>query len=249
MPDIIHLAETISTNQYMRERIRFRKLEEGSVVWADFQTSGRGQIGNSWESAKGCNLTFSVVVYPSAIPVNSQFLISQIAALSVKETLDKHVDNITLKWPNDVYWKDKKICGILIENDLSGRNICSSILGIGINYNQEVFEGLAPNPVSLTQITGKKYDIEEELHSFLEIFYNYYLLLLKGEANTICRLYKNALYRKDGYYPYWDENGVFEAAIHDIDSAGYLELERRDGTLSKYAFKEVKCVIADNLTL
>lgn len=249
MPDIIHLAETISTNQYMRERIRFRKLEEGSVVWADLQTSGRGQIGNSWESAKGCNLTFSIVVYPSAIPVSSQFLLSQIAALSVKETLDKHVGHITLKWPNDVYWKDKKICGILIENDLSGRNISSSILGIGINYNQEVFEGLAPNPVSLTQITGKKYTIEKELHSFLEIFYNNYLLLLKGEAETIRRQYKNALYRKDGFHPYWDEKGVFEASIHDIDPAGYLELERRDGTLSKYAFKEVKCVIADNLTL
>lgn len=249
MPDIIHLAETISTNQYIRERIRFRKLEEGSVVWTDFQTSGRGQLGNSWESERGCNLTFSVVVYPSSIPANSQFLISQIAALSVKETLGKHADNVTVKWPNDVYWKDKKICGILIENDLSGRNISSSILGIGINYNQEVFEGHAPNPVSLTQITGEKYILEDELHSFLEIFYNYYLLLLKDETDTIRQRYREALYRKDGFHLYWDENGVFEAAIYDIDLSGYLELQRKDGTLSKYAFKEVKCVITDNLTL
>ena len=106
-PRILRVAETASTNSLLRELVIKESLAEGSVVVADFQTAGRGQIGNTWESEAGKNLMFSLVLYPTCIPANRQFLISQIAALSVKEALDLYADHITVKWPNDIYWKDK----------------------------------------------------------------------------------------------------------------------------------------------
>ena len=173
-PRILRVAETASTNSLLRELSVKESLPEGSAVIADFQTAGRGQVGNVWESEAGKNLLFSMVLYPTCIPANRQFLISQIAALSVKETLDLYTEQIAVKWPNDVYWKDQKICGMLIENDLSGHNLYRSIIGIGINLNQAVFRGDAPNPVSLFQITGKEVSREEVLERFLSIFYRYY---------------------------------------------------------------------------
>ena len=171
-PKIIRLAETDSTNNYLREQCAKARLPEGSLVIADFQTAGKGQVGNSWESEAGKNLMFSILLYPDSLPANRQFLISQIASLSVKETLEGYTDSVKVKWPNDIYWKDRKICGMLIENDLSGQHLYCSVIGIGLNINQEIFRSDAPNPVSLTQITGKVYDREEVLARFLRIFFN-----------------------------------------------------------------------------
>ena len=171
-PRIIRLEETTSTNSYLRQLLFKESLPEGSVVVAQTQTAGRGQIGNVWESETGKNLTFSIVLYPDCIPANRQFLISQITSLSVKETLEAYTNDVAVKWPNDIYWKDKKICGMLIENDLSGHNMYCSIIGIGINVNQAVFFSDAPNPVSLCQIIGKEIDKEELLDRFLHIFYS-----------------------------------------------------------------------------
>lgn len=239
IPQIICHAEVVSTNYSLRELIREGALPEGSVVVADFQTGGRGQIGNVWESEAGKNLTFSVVLYPDCIPAGSQFLISQITALSVKETLDNYVNDVTIKWPNDIYWNDRKICGMLIENDLSGNNIYCSVIGIGINLNQAIFRGDAPNPVSLTQITGGNYDRDEVLNCFLRIFYAYYLQLLQDKQEDIRLAYQSALYRKQGYYLYKDEEGEFEAVIYAIEPTGHLVLQLQDGSRRRYAFKEV----------
>lgn len=239
IPVIIHLEEALSTNQSLRERLNGRSLPEGSVLWADVQTAGRGQAGNSWESEAGKNLTFSTVLYPDVIPANKQFLISQITALSVKETLNRHTGEISIKWPNDIYWQDRKICGMLIENDLAGSTIYCSIQGIGLNLNQEIFHSNAPNPVSLTQITGLKYDREQILHQFLSRFYSYYLLLLQEEEDEIRARYHSALYRNNGFYLYEDNESRFEAAIEEIEPTGHLILRLRDHTLRRYAFKEV----------
>lgn len=244
MPQIIHLQEIDSTNNYLHALAHPERLGEGSVVWAEFQTAGRGQIGNGWESAEGENLTFSVVLYPTFLPANRQFLISQITALSVKQTLDRYVDDITVKWPNDIYWRDRKICGMLIENDLTGQFIYSSILGIGININQKAFKSNAPNPVSLYQILGKETDREVFLHEFLEQLYANYLLLLQEKDALIQNAYRQALFRREGFYLYEDANGCFEAAIEEIEPSGYLHLRLKDNTVRRYEFKEVKFVIS-----
>ena len=244
MPRIIRLQKTDSTNNYLHALARPEQLGEGSVVWAEFQTAGRGQIGNSWESAEGENLTFSVVLYPTFLLANRQFLISQITALSVKQTLDRYVDDITVKWPNDIYWRDRKICGMLIENDLAGQFIYSSILGIGININQKEFKSNAPNPVSLYQIIGKRTDRENFLQEFLERLYANYLLLLQEKEVLIQEAYRQSLYRREGFYLYEDVNGRFEAAIEEIEPSGYLHLRLRDNTIRRYEFKEVRFVIS-----
>lgn len=244
IPQIIHAPEVISTNSALRELMDTEGLPEGSVLWTDYQTGGRGQMGNSWESEARKNLTFSLVLYPNVISAREQFLISQITALSVKKTLDSYVDDIRIKWPNDIYWRDKKICGMLIENDLSGSTIYCSIIGIGININQEVFHSKAPNPVSLIQIAGKKHHREEVLDKFLSNFYAYYLLLLQEKTDEIRAAYRASLYRGDDYHLFHDAGGDFEAMIADIEPTGHLLLRLRNDEVRRYAFKEVSYVMS-----
>lgn len=248
-PRFIRLNETTSTNSYLRGLVGKESLPEGSVVVTEFQTAGRGQVGNSWESEGGRNLMFSVILYPDFLPANRQFLISQIAALSVKETLDQYIDDITVKWPNDIYWKDRKICGMLIENDLTGHSLYCSVIGIGININQREFLSNAPNPVSLFQITGREYDREELLNSFLKRLYDRYLGLILEKEEEIRNSYMAALYRGEGFHPYRDEQGLFQARIRDIEPTGHLILELNTGEVRRYAFKEVSTVITPNLSL
>lgn len=248
-PRFIRLNETTSTNSYLRGLVGKEPLPEGSLVVTEFQTAGRGQVGNSWESEEGRNLMFSVILYPDFLAANRQFLISQIAALSVKETLDQYIDNVTVKWPNDIYWKDRKICGMLIENDLTGHSLYCSVIGIGININQQEFRSNAPNPVSLFQITGEEHDREEILNSFLKRLYDRYLSLILEKEEEIRDSYMAALYRGDGFHPYRDEHGLFYARIRDIEPTGHLILELNEGEVRRYAFKEVSTVITSDLSL
>ena len=241
-PRIIRLEETTSTNNYLRGLVGKEPLPEGSIVVTEYQTAGRGQVGNTWESEPGKNLMFGVILYPDFLPANRQFLISQIAALSVKETLDAYVDGITVKWPNDIYWHDQKICGMLIENDLTGHSLYCSVIGIGININQREFLSDALNPVSLVQITGREYAREEILNSFLKRLYDRYLGLLQEKEEEIRSAYMAALYRGDGFHPYWDEQGVFRACIQGIEPTGHLILKTDNGEVRRYAFKEVSVV-------
>ena len=265
-PRIIHYPEIDSTNKAIKKISENEKLPSGSIVIADFQTAGRGQAGNSWESEAGKNLTFSMFFKASFIPANMAFVISEMISLCVKRTLDKYIPDITVKWPNDIYFKDKKIAGILIENSIQQGQISQSVAGIGININQTEFLGNAPNPVSMALITGQTYDIASILEDFRSIFVEQSELINKrgntyyndintpentGKSHAACnpffetihKDYINSAYRKEGYHKYRDDTGIFEAAIHDIEPAGYLILKRTDDSLSRYAFKEVTFVM------
>lgn len=240
---LIHISETNSTNNYLQSLCSKQKVEELTVVVADFQTSGRGQRGNSWESDSGKNLLFSIVIFPEFLEARRQFLISQIISLAIKEELDTYTTDISIKWPNDIYWKEKKICGILIENDLMGRNISQSIAGIGININQETFHSFAPNPVSLRQITGKEFDLFEILKNIVLRIQSYYSLLKKGNTESIVCQYEMSLFRKEGMHRFKDANGEFLARIIYVEPEGRLILE--DEILNKrgYMFKEVEYLL------
>lgn len=240
---LIHLEETDSTISYLRELCSLQCVPELTTVIADFQTSGRGQRGNSWESEKGKNLLFSFVLYPSFLEARNQFLLSQIVSLSVKETLDRHVEHISIKWPNDIYWKEKKICGMLIENNLTGTHIIQSIAGIGINLNQDVFLSSAPNPVSLKQVTGREYDPANVLARIMERMKEYYLSLQQGETEAIARHYHEALFRNEGMHPFRDSQGEFMARIVGVEPDGPLILQDDSGKIRQYVFKEVQYVL------
>jgi len=239
---IIHLPETESTNQSLRLLSNAESLPNKSIIWADFQTKGRGQAGNSWESESGMNLLCSILFYPELLPAGQSFVIAELAALSVKYTLDKYVSDILIKWPNDIYWKNKKISGILIENDLTGTLIARSIIGIGINLNQSGFKSEAPNPVSLRMITGQTYDRRKILGELQAEFERLVQELNDKGIDSLHQKYFAALYRREGFYTYQDAEGCFEARIHAIELSGQLILERQDGRMSRYAFKEVACL-------
>ena len=238
-PQIIHLPETESTNQSLRLLSDAESLPNQSILWTDYQTKGRGQAGNSWESESGMNLLCSILFYPDRLPANRSFSILELASLSVKYTLDKYVPGISIKWPNDIYWENRKICGILIENDLSGDMVSRSIIGIGINLNQAEFKSEASNPVSLRSITGHIYDRRKILEQLRAEFEWLVQELGKKATDSLHQRYCAALYRRDGFYPYQDAEGCFEARIHAIEPSGRLILERKDGRLSCYDFKEV----------
>lgn len=237
--------ETIdSTNNFLKS-YRPVRPKEMTLVSTDFQTAGRGQANNKWEAEAGKNVIYGILIHPQFLTVNRQFAISQIAALSAKEALEDYTDQLSIKWPNDIYWKDRKIGGMLIENTLCGKSIESSIVGIGLNINQEEFKSDAPNPVSLIQIIGHETERIFVLARAVERFKHYYQKLRNGEEELIARLYMQALYRNDGFYPYTDSNGQFEARIAGVEPTGHLLLQDTAGEIRRYAFKEVRYLIPD----
>lgn len=229
--EIIHIDETESTNQWLREH----GSNADMVVTADNQTAGRGCGTNRWESERGKNLLFSMLIHPKAIAATQQFRISMAVSLAVIETLDQYIGDVSIKWPNDIYWRDGKICGILIENTLSGNTIRNSIIGVGLNVNQRIFRSDAPNPVSLWQISGRETDRDLLLNDFLERFGQ----LLGQDVRS---RYIAKLYRRKGFFPYADTEGAFMAEFVDVKDDGHLVLRDDNGALRTYAFKEVRFV-------
>lgn len=246
--NLIHLTSTKSTNEYLHDLISTDdSLTEGLVVWADFQTSGKGQLSNVWESEEGKNLTFSMLFFPSFLPVADQFLLSQFVSLGIVDYLTNCIGlkDVSIKWPNDIYWKNKKICGILIENLLIGHSISHTIVGIGLNVNQKKFVSDAPNPVSISNATKRVFNLENELPKLVESIKNRYLQLIKGDFETLRSSYTQLLYHGDNFYYYEDEKGSFAAKIESVSNDGILNLRLVNGELRKYAFKEVSFVITN----
>ena len=219
--------------------LRNADLPEGFVVYTDFQTAGKGQQGNAWESERGANLLFSLLLYPHHIDIEQQFLISQTVCLGIKKTLDNYFDHITVKWPNDIYWKDKKLSGILIQNALQEATLKSSIVGIGLNVNQTMFVSDTPNPVSMRQITNKIYNRDQLLS---EIHTNIMDLYKNADKVFIEQEYNKSLYRRSGFHTFRAGNDVFQAEIYSIGSDGLLTLETKKGEKRGFYFKEVEFV-------
>lgn len=243
VPEIIHIRETNSTNNYLKELLQTQNVDEGTVVWADFQSAGKGQRGNGWESEAGKNILFSIVLFPGFLKAGEQFILSQIVSLAVANCLQEYTEGISIKWPNDIYWNEKKICGILLENTILEDNIGHSVAGIGININQENFRSDAPNPVSLKQITNRDYNLEEILKTVVDNINVYYQQIKIGKTDSLIKQYKESLFRKDGYHLYNDGISNFLARIQDVDSSGILILKTKEGEERHFAFKEVKYII------
>ena len=236
---IIRLKEIDSTNRFLRE-LKDEQEDEMVVAVADFQTAGKGQGSHTWESEAGKNLLFSIKVHPRWVPVRQQFLLSMAGAIAIKEALETYVDGITLKWPNDVYWNDKKISGTLIETSIDSKGIKTCIFGIGINVNQEAFHSDAPNPVSLRQILGHEVDKDELLQKVIEGFRRYYELLRRADYMDVSGIYHLSLYRRKGFHRYEDADGDFEGAFVEVEDDGRLILHDKQGVIRSYSFGEVK---------
>lgn len=244
-----HRSDSIgSTNTYLRELNGGDSAYDYEVAVADFQTAGRGQKGNTWESEQGKNLLFSILAHPKGIKVQEQFYISQAIALAVSDAViavagPEYADGFSVKWSNDIYYKDYKMAGILIENTLQGSSILDTVVGVGLDVNQEVFVSDAPNPISLKNITGKEYDRDALLNDIVERFIGYMELSSDRERAEVDRLYRSRLYRREGFYKFRDENGVFEACIEGIRPDGCLMLLTRSGEHRTYEFKQVQFIL------
>lgn len=239
---IIKLQETRSTNTYLDSIDTECPQQEGCVVTTHTQSAGRGQRGNSWEAEPGKNLTFSYLLRPEGVAPQEQFILSQAVSLAVVDVLSRYAHGFSVKWPNDIYYHDSKIAGILIEHNLSGMSISRTIVGIGLNINQQQFISDAPNPISLQQITGREYDLDAMLAEVLEATTIRYAQCV-GDRKQLQLDYVAALYRKDGFYPYRDAHEEFMATIREVQPDGYLVLCDTEGRVRQYAFKEVSFII------
>ena len=242
--NIIRLGNTGSTNDYLRSAAT--PTDDSMIVAvSDYQTAGRGQGCNSWESECGKNLLVSILVTPHMVPIEQQFVLSMAGALALKDTLDEYCGAISLKWPNDIYWFNRKISGTLIETSVSGKTISRCIYGIGLNVNQEIFRSDAPNPISLLNITGYTTPLDRLLTSVLNKFEKYYSMATEGKYDVIVDKYNSALFRRYGFHKYIDTatGQPFEARMERVGTDGLLRLADKLGNRLAYSLKEIKFVI------
>jgi len=230
-----------STQTYINELFIKQDLPEGSLVYAVEQTQGKGMNGNIWESVKGLNLTFSFIWYPYFLRVDYQFQMNKAIALAVRDFVITKIDahKVTIKWPNDIYIDDKKIAGILIENCIMDSRFKHTVIGIGININQESFTGIASNPVSLKIATGQTYDLFkclDEVCLMLDVRYDH----LKNDLRTIDSDYKKSLYRFGTIAKYHYKGSDIRARITGVSQFGHLLLEKENGEMLSCDMKEIK---------
>lgn len=250
---MIELGEVDSTNDYLR-RPDVQGDGRTVLVTAEFQTAGRGAGQNHWESARGENLLFSLGCMPTALPVSRMFAISEVTALAIRDALCHFlpatatggVRGIAIKWPNDIYYEDSKVAGILIENNLWGSRVMRSIIGVGINVNQRRFLSDAPNPRSLADIVGHDVERRAVLERFMDSFMPWMQKIDKGRQDVLDALhetYKSHLYHFGEEHTYSDKDGIFRATLVDVEPSGHLILQDREGRQRRYAFKEVKSLL------
>jgi BirA family biotin operon repressor/biotin-[acetyl-CoA-carboxylase] ligase len=241
--NFIFLTEVESTNNYANHLVLSKAAGHGTVVLAQHQKMGRGQQGNHWESEFGKNLLMSIILFPHFLHAAKQFYLSKIISMALVGFLKTEAENVSVKWPNDIYIRNKKVAGILIENSIKANHLDSSIIGIGLNLNQKVFISDAPNPVSLKQITGKDYHVEEVALKIRELLDYWFEKLQAENFNEIDSNYFNQLYRRDEWAMFAKHGIQFEGRITGTGEFGQLILEERNGSLSEYMFKEVEFVI------
>jgi len=238
----IRLASIDSTNNYALKLIQKEHIDNGTVIISDYQTEGRGQRLNKWMSEGGLNLTFSIVLFPHWLRPDLQFLLSQLVCLGLADYLSMHIPDVKVKWPNDIYIKDKKVCGILIESAIRGMRLENSIVGIGLNVNQMEFDENAGRGTSMALMTGHRYVLEEVLSAIVKNIEKYYVLASQGNGDKIQKKYFDQLLFAGEMRGYKDENGFFNGKIEKVLPDGRLLIVKEDGTEYLYVFKEIEFI-------
>ncbi|MDR1859346.1 MAG: biotin--[acetyl-CoA-carboxylase] ligase [Bacteroidales bacterium] len=242
----ITVEETASTNRYVSDLLTSgATMEHGAVVRAITQTAGKGLQQNRWESAPAQNLTFSVFLKPDSLPANRQFLLSQAVSTGIRTFLSDCLTpaencSIKIKWPNDIFVNNRKICGILIENTILGSAVIDSIVGIGLNVNQIQFSADIPNPTSLRMITGQQYALPELFNALLYSIDKYCNMLANGEWDELNSEYLMHLYKLQEENTFVDCQHEYTGKIVNITENGQLAvLDIQNNRQYRYNFKEV----------
>ena len=236
--NLIFMPECHSTNDLALKLCQQGDVGEGTLVITHHQSSGRGQRGTTWDAEPGMNLTFSLIVKPTFLDVRDQFYLSMTTALAVQDFLADHAlkSASSIKWPNDVVVGGKKICGILIENQLQGTRLQASVLGIGLNINQQNFNH--PTATSLSLISQQQFDLQTELEHLLSSLEVRYLQLRQGKLDLLKTAYLSNLYWRQEKHWFSSRGNDFEGTIMGIDEVGRLQVEVRGG-IQKFELKEI----------
>ena len=241
--DLLFIENLPSTNTHTLGLLKKNDLKEGTIVYTNYQSAGKGYSGNEWESEDGKNLLISIVLYPYFIKPEDQFIISMTISLGICDFLERFIPICSIKWPNDIYVNNDKIAGILIESSVIGESIKSTVAGIGLNINQERFLGPAPNPISLRILTGINYDLNEcliQLGSSLDCRYKH---LIAGDSSQIKKEYVSKLYCLNQWREFKELNGIWSGRILDVGDYGRLRIEKKNGEISEYSFKEIEFIL------
>lgn len=217
----------------------------GDVVWAEYQSAGRGQRGHTWTSPRGDNLMFSIVEQPRTVAVRDQFAVLQAAAVALTDMFADYGIATRIKWTNDIYAGERKITGVLIEHTLAEGHLERTVIGIGINVNQTVFDASLPNPVSMRLVSGRTFDRREVLDTFCRRFAARLETVAKGDYDSVRRAYVERMYRLGCEQRFRDtaDGREFDAVIRGVLPSGELCLEHADGSTREYRFREVEFVI------
>jgi BirA family biotin operon repressor/biotin-[acetyl-CoA-carboxylase] ligase len=250
----MYIKQTYSTSTLLRE-LYTEELPHLYTIRTDFQTAGRGQAGNSWESEEGKNLLFSALLRYNNIRATEQWRLSMLVAVALWEVLANYLpqEQLSIKWPNDIYFGDKKLVGILIENSLAGQYVGYSIAGIGLNINQTEWRSNAPNPISMKQITGQEYKAEELMNEWVHAMANWEA----QSTEAIQTAYLQHLYRREGWHTYVEREvsvaptaiaqsgieGAFLAMFAGITPQGELILRTTNNEEKTYHFKQIRFVL------
>lgn len=242
-PLILERAESTNSTLFTMAQ-EDRELPQLYSVIAREQTAGRGQRGNNWLAEAGSSLCFSFLIRSAGLLATEQYAVSELAAYGVMKTLARYLpeeqkSRLSIKWPNDIYYDERKIAGILIEHSITGTHIDYSVVGIGININEEQFPEELPNPISLHQITGEKYDLDAVHARIMRRFGFMIEPFLMGNYSEVHQRCMSRMYRRHGLHRYKDEQGTFLAEIKDVLPSGHIVLATDEGELRTYAFKEV----------
>jgi BirA family transcriptional regulator, biotin operon repressor / biotin---[acetyl-CoA-carboxylase] ligase len=224
----IELQSIDSTNNYALSRIRERLADHGMVFFAHEQTAGKGQMGKRWVSEKGANIAMSIVLRPEPLLVSQQFILSACIAVAALNFLTPYAgSDVRVKWPNDIYWQERKLGGILIENIVSSDSGSSShwqwaVAGIGINVNQTSFPPDLPNPVSLKQITGKEFNAVLLAKDLCNEIGSYFTKLVQNGFDEVYKLYNERIYKLNEPVKLKKHNTVFQTTIKGVSETGEL---------------------------
>jgi len=242
--NFVLLKEVDSTNNFLKELVSNSKpVIEGTVIMAENQYAGRGQQQNGWFAEPGKNLTFSLLLNPHFLAVTNQFDLVRAVSLGVFDALEPLLGaDLKIKWPNDIYYQDRKLGGMLIENMIQGGQIKNSIIGIGLNINQENFAPGLANPVSLKQILQKDYELRSILSDICRYIEAWYLKLKAGKIADVRNSYLSRLYWLNEEKTFRTKNELVTGAIKNVCYNGLLVIENNIGEELEFSLKEIEFV-------
>ena len=242
--NFVTIQEVDSTNNFLKQLVSNSKpVIEGTVIMAEAQTAGRGQQQNGWHAEPGKNLTFSILLKPAFLPVTQQFDLVRAVSLGVFDALQPLLGNdLKIKWPNDMYYGNRKLGGMLIENMIQGGQIKNAIVGIGLNINQENFPDNLPNAISVKQILQQDYDLKTLLSDICRHIEAYYLNLKAGKTLFVRETYLTRLYWLNEQKEFKSKDGRFAGSIKSVKDNGILVVENNNNEELEFSLKEIEFV-------